>query len=61
MRPWRRTIGWPRRYSGKLSGASGGGSGALPILQLLTSTGDIVGRWKEYFEDLLNPTEMSSN
>lgn len=23
--------------------------------QLLTSTMDIVGRWKEYFEDLLNP------
>ncbi len=32
---------------------SGGG-------QLLTSTWDIVGRWKEYFEDLLNPTDMSS-
>ena len=32
---------------------SGGG-------ELLTSTGDIVGRWKEYFEDLLNPTDMSS-
>ena len=32
---------------------SGGG-------ELLTSTGDIVGRWKEYFEDLLNPTVMSS-
>ena len=31
---------------------SGGG-------QLLTSTGDIVRRWKEYFEDLLNPTDMS--
>ncbi|XDV31040.1 hypothetical protein PO909_033817 [Leuciscus waleckii] len=28
--------------------------------QLLTSTGDIVGRWKEYFEDLLNPTDTSS-
>ena len=26
----------------------------------MTSTGDIVGRWKEYFEDLLNPTDMSS-
>ncbi|KAI3372126.1 hypothetical protein L3Q82_006977 [Scortum barcoo] len=24
--------------------------------ELLTSTGDIVGRWKKYFEDLLNPT-----
>ncbi|XDV52206.1 hypothetical protein PO909_020956 [Leuciscus waleckii] len=28
--------------------------------QLLTSTGDVVGRWKEYFEDLLNPTDTSS-
>ncbi|GAA6111505.1 uncharacterized protein LOC111191400, partial [Tachysurus ichikawai] len=27
---------------------------------LLTLTGDILGRWKEYFEDLLNPTDMSS-
>ncbi|MEL7181936.1 MAG: reverse transcriptase family protein, partial [Pseudomonadota bacterium] len=27
---------------------------------LLTSTGDVVRRWKEYFEDLLNPTNMSS-
>ena len=32
---------------------SGGG-------ELLTSTGDIVGRWKEYFEDLLNPTDTPS-
>ncbi|KAI3361986.1 hypothetical protein L3Q82_012336 [Scortum barcoo] len=32
---------------------SGGG-------ELLTSTGQIVGRWKEYFEDLLNPTDMHS-
>uniref|UniRef100_A0A3B3HQU3 Reverse transcriptase domain-containing protein n=1 Tax=Oryzias latipes TaxID=8090 RepID=A0A3B3HQU3_ORYLA len=28
--------------------------------ELLTSTGDIVGRWKEYFEDLLNPTDTPS-
>uniref|UniRef100_A0A669BVU6 Endonuclease/exonuclease/phosphatase domain-containing protein n=1 Tax=Oreochromis niloticus TaxID=8128 RepID=A0A669BVU6_ORENI len=27
---------------------------------LLTSTEKIVGRWKEYFEDLLNPTDTSS-
>ncbi|KAI3361735.1 hypothetical protein L3Q82_002087 [Scortum barcoo] len=27
---------------------------------LLTSTGDIVGRWKVYFEDLLNPTDTPS-
>ncbi|KAK3518009.1 hypothetical protein QTP70_030422 [Hemibagrus guttatus] len=28
--------------------------------ELLTSTGDIVGWWKEYFKDLLNPTDTSS-
>ncbi|KAK3525229.1 hypothetical protein QTP86_024952 [Hemibagrus guttatus] len=27
--------------------------------ELLVSTGDIVGRWNEYFEDLLNPTDTS--
>ena len=27
---------------------------------LLTSTGDVVRRWKEYFEDLLNPTNAPS-
>ena len=27
---------------------------------LLTSTGDILGRWKEFFLDLPNPTNMSS-
>ncbi|XP_061740413.1 uncharacterized protein LOC133541215 [Nerophis ophidion] len=27
---------------------------------LLTSTADVVDRWKEYFEDLLNPTNTSS-
>ncbi|KAK3535605.1 hypothetical protein QTP70_017246, partial [Hemibagrus guttatus] len=32
---------------------SGGG-------ELLASTEDIVGRWKEYFEDLLNPTDTPS-
>ncbi len=31
---------------------SGGG-------RLLTSTGDVFGRWKEYFEDLLNPAVTS--
>ncbi|KAI3351230.1 hypothetical protein L3Q82_005614 [Scortum barcoo] len=29
--------------------------------ELLTSTEDIVGRWKKYFEDLLNPTDLPSN
>ncbi|KAK3534178.1 hypothetical protein QTP86_002508 [Hemibagrus guttatus] len=29
--------------------------------ELLASTGDIVGRWKEYFEDLLNPTEAEDS
>ncbi|KAK3514902.1 hypothetical protein QTP70_034587, partial [Hemibagrus guttatus] len=28
--------------------------------ELLVSAGDIVGRWKEYFEDLLNPTDTPS-
>uniref|UniRef100_A0A3B3QGI4 Reverse transcriptase domain-containing protein n=1 Tax=Paramormyrops kingsleyae TaxID=1676925 RepID=A0A3B3QGI4_9TELE len=28
---------------------------------LLTSAQDVVSRWKEYFEDLLNPTDMPSN
>ncbi|KAK3532449.1 hypothetical protein QTP86_018088, partial [Hemibagrus guttatus] len=28
---------------------------------LLVSTGDIVGWWKEYFEDLLNPTDTPSD
>ncbi len=28
--------------------------------RLLTSTGDVVERWKEYFEDLLNPAVTSS-
>ncbi|TWW73382.1 hypothetical protein D4764_15G0007760 [Takifugu flavidus] len=28
---------------------------------LLTSTRDVVDRWKEYFEDLLNPTNTPSS
>ncbi|KAK3551509.1 hypothetical protein QTP70_017371 [Hemibagrus guttatus] len=36
-----------------LGGVRGGG-------ELLASTGDIVERWKEYFEDLLNPTDTPS-
>ncbi|KAK3515853.1 hypothetical protein QTP70_034764, partial [Hemibagrus guttatus] len=28
--------------------------------ELLASTGDIVGQWKEYFKDLLNPTDTPS-
>ncbi|KAK3549143.1 hypothetical protein QTP70_033348 [Hemibagrus guttatus] len=36
-----------------LGGVRGGG-------ELLALTGDIVGRWKEYFEDLLNPTDTPS-
>ena len=29
--------------------------------ELLTSTRDVVDRWREYFEDLLNPADTSSN
>uniref|UniRef100_A0AAV2MQG6 ribonuclease H n=1 Tax=Knipowitschia caucasica TaxID=637954 RepID=A0AAV2MQG6_KNICA len=38
-------------FANTVYGAGGG---------LLTSTGDIVGRWKEYFEVLLNPPATSS-
>ncbi|KAI3373319.1 hypothetical protein L3Q82_006619 [Scortum barcoo] len=66
-RPWRRTvIGRPRRDSGKPSSASEGKQYSGNTVnsaggELLTSTGDIVGRWKKYFEDLLNPTDLPSN
>ncbi|KAI3352392.1 hypothetical protein L3Q82_005184 [Scortum barcoo] len=67
VRPWRRTIGRPRKrfwqtvrrlrrgkqYSANTVYSAGG--------ELLTSTEDIVGRWKKYFEDLLNPTDLPSN
>ncbi|KAK3529884.1 hypothetical protein QTP86_007207 [Hemibagrus guttatus] len=53
VRPWRRTIGRPRGNSGRPFGASEGG-------ELLASTGDIVGRWKEYFKDLLNHNDTPS-
>ncbi|KAI3356804.1 hypothetical protein L3Q82_003464 [Scortum barcoo] len=33
----------------------------MEVGELLTSTGDIVGRWKKYFEDLLNPTDLPSS
>ncbi|KAI3364547.1 hypothetical protein L3Q82_011336 [Scortum barcoo] len=58
---------WPRRDSGKPSGASEGGSSTLPtlftvqVVSCLTSTGDIVAWWKKYFEDLLNPTDLPSS
>ncbi|KAI3365390.1 hypothetical protein L3Q82_010477 [Scortum barcoo] len=56
-----------RRDSGKPSGASEGGKqySANTVYsaggELLTSTEDIVGRWKKYFEDLLNPTDLPSS
>ncbi|KAI3362597.1 hypothetical protein L3Q82_001685 [Scortum barcoo] len=40
------------QYSANTINSAGG--------ELLTSTGDIVGRWKKYFEDLLNPTDTPS-
>ncbi|KAI3361279.1 hypothetical protein L3Q82_013459 [Scortum barcoo] len=68
VRPWRRTIYrsaskrfWQtvrrlrrgKQYYANTVYSAGG--------ELLTSTGDIVGRWKKYFEDLLNPTDLPSN
>lgn len=46
-------------------GAGGESSAALTWLcsrggVVLTSTGDIVGQWKEYFKDLLNLTDTPS-
>ncbi|KAI3377125.1 hypothetical protein L3Q82_000320 [Scortum barcoo] len=68
VRPWRRTIGRPRRDSGKPSWRLRRGKqySANTVYsaggELLTSTGDIViGRWKKYFEDLLNPTDLPSS
>jgi len=65
-RPWRRTFGRPQRGSGKPSGGSGRESRAYPRLfsawgggGLLTRTVNIAGRWKEHFEELLNPANMS--
>ncbi|KAI3366815.1 hypothetical protein L3Q82_009228 [Scortum barcoo] len=50
------------------SGASEGGSSTLPTLFTVQvggavdlDWGHIVGRWKKYFEDLLNPTDLPSN
>uniref|UniRef100_A0AAQ6IH68 Reverse transcriptase domain-containing protein n=1 Tax=Anabas testudineus TaxID=64144 RepID=A0AAQ6IH68_ANATE len=66
VRPWRRTIGLPQGNSGKPTGASEGESSFLPTLFTVEvrSCGlrlrDIVGRWKEYFEDLLNPVYTPS-
>ncbi|KAK3505987.1 hypothetical protein QTP70_003199 [Hemibagrus guttatus] len=47
---------WRLRRGKRLSANTVYGGGG----ELLVSTGDIVGRWKEYFEDLLNPTDMPS-
>ncbi len=66
VRPWRRTTGWPRKRFWQTVRASGGGKQCPTNAvysgcgRLLTSTGDVVGRWKEYFEDLLNPAVTSS-
>ncbi|KAK7877033.1 hypothetical protein WMY93_032251 [Mugilogobius chulae] len=65
-RPWRRTIGRPQRNSGKPSDTSGEESSASPTLFTVQVEScdldwDVVGRWKEYFEGLLNPTAMFSD
>ncbi|KAI3370553.1 hypothetical protein L3Q82_025314 [Scortum barcoo] len=52
-RSWRQKLGRGKQYSANTVYSAGG--------ELLTSTEDIVGRWKKYFEDLLNPTDLPSN
>ncbi|KAK3527008.1 hypothetical protein QTP86_006386 [Hemibagrus guttatus] len=47
---------WRLRRGKQLSANTVYGGGG----ELQASTGDIVGRWKEYFKDLLNPTDMPS-
>ncbi|KAK3544176.1 hypothetical protein QTP86_006032 [Hemibagrus guttatus] len=47
---------WRLRRGKQLSANTVYGGGG----ELLVSTGDIVGRWKEYFEDLLNLTDTPS-
>ncbi|KAI3355038.1 hypothetical protein L3Q82_017857 [Scortum barcoo] len=68
VRPWRRrTVGRPRRDSGKRRRRLRRGKqySANTVYsaggELLTSTRDIVGRWKKYFEDLLNPSDLPSS
>ncbi|KAK7878955.1 hypothetical protein WMY93_034201, partial [Mugilogobius chulae] len=49
---------------GEVQGGHGGGLLVNTVYSAggaVTSTGDVVGRWKEYFEGLLNPTVMSSD
>ena len=64
MKPWKGTFDRCRTDSGKLSGASGRESFINTVYSqgggLLTLMGDVIGRWKEYLEDLLNPTNTSS-
>ncbi|KAI3365311.1 hypothetical protein L3Q82_010401 [Scortum barcoo] len=50
-----------RRPSDGPGGKNSGLGGVRAGGELLTATGDIVGRWKKYFEDLLNPTDLPSN
>ncbi|KAI3354704.1 hypothetical protein L3Q82_019197 [Scortum barcoo] len=72
VRPWRRTIGRsleeilanrPAPQKGEAVFCQHCLPATLFVLggELLTSTEDIVGRWKKYFEDLLNPTDLPSS
>uniref|UniRef100_A0A8C6K8L9 Reverse transcriptase domain-containing protein n=1 Tax=Nothobranchius furzeri TaxID=105023 RepID=A0A8C6K8L9_NOTFU len=66
VRPWSKTSVRLRGDSGLPSGASGRKQCATNTIYsgdgvLLTSTQDVVDRWAEYFEDLLNPTDTSSS
>ncbi len=57
MKSWRMTVGLPQGSSGNLSDGLDVFSRGEKMLIL---TKDIVMWWKEHFEELLNPTNMSS-
>lgn len=64
QRQWRRTLFQTRRGPGKSSAPQEDGAVCYNTIynvggELLTSTGDVVQKWKKYFEDLLSPAVLS--
>ncbi|KAI3356768.1 hypothetical protein L3Q82_003449 [Scortum barcoo] len=60
VRPWRRTIGRPRRDSGKPSGASEGGSSTLPTLFTVLGWGAVDLDWGRCRDGGRNTSRISS-